>query len=208
MDELGRRAVRIFAVRDGGTGLIQRYLRGPSLLLSALCIAIACRNNAGAVGDTSTITASASTTAPEQEEPSHLLVAGDSLRLIEHPEILPAGFPLQVKPLPIENPYEGGKRAIASGGQLFVAYNCLDCHGADGSGAMGPSFQDGRWHFGGSSGDVFESIYQGRPEGMPAWGGRISNEQIWMLTAYVRSLSSKDLSTENFTGKTVERTGH
>ena len=183
-------------------------LRGPFLLLSALCVVIACRNNAGAAGDTSTVSGSASSTAPEQEAPSYLLVAGDSLRLIEHPEILPAGFPLQVKPLPIENPYEGGKRGIASGGQLFVAYNCLDCHGADGSGAMGPSFQDGRWHFGGSSGDVFESIYQGRPDGMPAWGGRISNEQIWMLTAYVRSLSSKDLSTENFTGKTVERTGH
>jgi mono/diheme cytochrome c family protein len=43
---------------------------------------------------------------------------------------------------------------------------------------------------------------------MPAWGGRISNDQIWMLTAYVRSLTSKDLSTENFSGKTIERTGH
>ena len=43
---------------------------------------------------------------------------------------------------------------------------------------------------------------------MPAWGGRISNDQIWMLTAYVRSLPTKDLSTENFTGRTVERTGH
>ena len=53
---------------------------------------------------------------------------------------------------------------------------------------MAPSFQDGRWHFGGSPGAVFESIYQGRPEGMPSWGGRISNDQIWMLTSYVRSL--------------------
>ncbi len=139
---------------------------------------------------------------------ANYFVAGDSVRLIEHPEILPAGFPLQIKPLPIKNPYEADKRAIAIGARLFVGYNCLDCHGADGSGAMGPSFQDGRWHFGGSAGDVFESIYQGRPDGMPAWGGRISNDQIWMLTAYVRSLSSKDLSTENFTGKTVERTGH
>ena len=94
------------------------------------------------------------------------------------------------------------------GGRMNLSYNCLDCHGADGSGAMGPSFQDGRWHFGGSPAEVFESIYQGRPDGMPAWGGRISNDQIWMLTAYVRSLASKDLSTENFTGKTVERTGH
>ena len=99
---------------------------------------------------------------------SHLLVAGDSLRLIEHPENLPAGFPLLVKPLPIKNPYEGDKRAIATGAQLFVGYNCLDCHGADGSGAMGPSFQDGRWHFGGSPGAVFESIAEGRPDGMPS----------------------------------------
>jgi mono/diheme cytochrome c family protein len=137
-----------------------------------------------------------------------LLVAGDSLRFVEHPEILPAGFPAQAKALAIRNPYEGDKDAIHMGSQLFISYNCLDCHGAEGSGAMGPSFQDGRWHFGGSPGEVFESIYQGRPDGMPAWGGRISNDQIWMLTAYVRSLSSKDLSTENFSGKTVERTGH
>ncbi|PYO80225.1 MAG: hypothetical protein DMD63_01790 [Gemmatimonadetes bacterium] len=136
------------------------------------------------------------------------VIASDSLRIIEHPEILPAGFPASGKPIAIKNPYEADKNAVALGGKLFVAYNCLDCHGADGSGAMGPSFQDGRWHFGGSPAEVFESIYQGRPDGMPAWGGRITNDQIWMLTAYVRSLSSKDLSTENFTGKTVERTGH
>jgi cytochrome c oxidase cbb3-type subunit 3 len=178
------------------------------LLLSALSLTVACRNEAATVGDTSAVIASASSTSPEQVAPSNLLVAGDSLRLIEHAEILPVGFPLLVKPLPIRNPYEGDRSAIATGAKLFVGYNCLDCHGADGSGAMGPSFQDGRWHFGESAGAVFESIYQGRPDGMPAWGGRISNEQIWMLTAYVRSLSSKDLSTENFTGKTVERTGH
>jgi cytochrome c oxidase cbb3-type subunit 3 len=183
-------------------------MRGLFLFLSAACMTTACRNNASTVGDTSAVSAAASSTTPDQTADSHLLVAGDSLRLIEHQEILPAGFPLLIKPLPIKNPYEGDKTAIAGGAKLFVGYNCLDCHGADGSGAMGPNFQDGRWHFGGSPGDVFESIYQGRPDGMPAWGGRISNGQIWMLTAYVRSLSSKDLSTENFTGKTVERTGH
>jgi cytochrome c oxidase cbb3-type subunit 3 len=55
---------------------------------------------------------------------------------------------------------------------------------------------------------VFESIYQGRPEGMPSWGGRIADDQIWMLTAYVRSLATTDLTTENFSGLTIERTGH
>lgn len=187
---------------------MRHYRQDPSFIIGALCIALACRNNASAIADTSVVSASASSTSREQSTTSNLLVAGDSLRLIEHPDNLPAGFPLQIKPVAIRNPYEGDKRAIATGAQLFVGYNCLDCHGADGSGAMGPSFQDGRWHFGGSPGEVFESIYQGRPDGMPSWGGRISNDQIWMLTAYVRSLSSHDISTENFTGKTVERTGH
>ena len=171
--------------------------------LSISCAAPKDDQRASTVASSSTSSGSGVDTAQ-----GRLLVAGDSLRLVEHPEILPAGFPSSGKTIAIKNPYEGDKKAVATGGQLFIAYNCLDCHGADGSGAMGPSFQDGRWHFGGSPAEVFESIYQGRPDGMPAWGGRITNDQIWMLTAYVRSLSSKDLSTENFTGKTVERTGH
>ena len=136
------------------------------------------------------------------------IVTADSTRFVDHDENLPAGFPAHRTPLVLRNPYEGNQNAIKTGGQLYVAYNCIDCHGADGSGAMAPTFQDSRWHFGGSAGAVFESIYQGRPDGMPAWGGRISDDQIWMLTAYVRSLSTTDVTTENFTGKTVERTGH
>jgi cytochrome c oxidase cbb3-type subunit 3 len=87
----------------------------------------------------------------------------------------------------------------------------MDCHGMDGSGAMGPSLADGRWHFGGSPGEVFQSIYEGRPDGMPAWGGRIADDQIWRLVAYVRSLNadkSAKVATENFTGEAVERMGH
>jgi mono/diheme cytochrome c family protein len=178
------------------------------LLASISCSSQSSHETAGAAVDTSSSSTTRSSPVDADSVASNYFVAGDSLRLIDHPENLPVGFPLQIKPVPIRNPYEGDKRAIATGAQLFVGYNCLDCHGADGSGAMGPSFQDGRWHFGGTPGAVFESIYQGRPDGMPAWGGRISNDQIWMLTAYVRSLSSKDISTENFTGKTVERTGH
>jgi mono/diheme cytochrome c family protein len=133
---------------------------------------------------------------------------GDGLRIITHEEILPAGFPAGRPPVILQARYERDKNAIATGAKLFISYNCIDCHGADGAGAMGPSFQDGRWHFGGSSGAVFESIYQGRPEGMPSWGGRIADDQIWMLTAYVRSLATTDLTTENFKGLTIERTGH
>jgi len=133
---------------------------------------------------------------------------GDRLRIVSHDEHLVAGLPMSGQPVVLRNPFEGNARAIATGKQLFVTYNCVDCHGADGAGAMGPTFQDGRWHFGGSPGAVFESIYQGRPDGMPSWGGRITNDQIWMLTSYVRSLPVADFSTENFSGATVERAGH
>lgn len=134
---------------------------------------------------------------------------GDTLHFVAHDENVQAGFPSHAVPLSLRNPYEGNARARSVGSQLFVAYNCIDCHGADGSGAMGPSLADGRWHFGGAPAAIFESIYEGRPSGMPSWGGRIANDQIWMLVTYVRSLSAgKDVTTENFTGATVERTGH
>ena len=132
----------------------------------------------------------------------------DTLRFVAHGEYIPVGLPSRARPLRLTNPFERDRNALATGARIFVAYNCVDCHGADGSGAMGPSFQDGRWRFGGSASEVFESIYQGRPEGMPAWGGRISEEQIWMLVAYVRSLSVGDLTTENFSGAEQERMGH
>ena len=146
--------------------------------------------------------------APSSPSKRGYVDGGDSMRFIEHQENIPVGLPPTGRAWTLTNPHEGDKKAIAEGAKLFIAYNCIDCHGADGSGAMGPAFSDGRWHFGGSPGEVFESIYEGRPDGMPRWGGRISNDQIWILTAYVRSLSSHDVSTQNFTGKTVERTGH
>ena len=32
---------------------------------------------------------------------------------------------------------------------------------------------------------------QGRPNGMPSFGGKVSSQQLWQLTAYVRSLSGQ-----------------
>jgi len=178
-----------------------------SFLIFAVSVASAC-------GDESSAAQAPQAPASQKKAEAPAAAAGgggaerDSLRLIAHDEMLPVGFPAGGSLMVLTNPYEGDKRAIGIGAQLYVAYNCIDCHGADGSGAMGPSLADGRWHFGGSAGAVFESIYQGRPDGMPQYGARISNDQIWMLTAYLRALPKKDLTTENFTGSTVERTGH
>lgn len=136
-------------------------------------------------------------------------IASDSgLRIVVHPENIRPGATLP-RGVTLTNPYAGNPAGIATGAKLFISYNCLDCHGAEGSGAMGPSLADGRWHFGGDDSQLFESIYQGRPDGMPAWGSTIAPDQIWMLVSYVKSLNGgKDVTTENFSGKTVERTGH
>jgi len=129
-------------------------------------------------------------------------------RFVAHPEHLRPGN-MPPKGVVLRNPYAGNASAIATGAKLFVAYNCMDCHGADGSGAMGPSLADGRWHFGGEPGEIFESIYQGRPDGMPAWGSLISPDQVWMLAAYVKSLETNaNPTTENFTGQAEARMGH
>jgi mono/diheme cytochrome c family protein len=134
---------------------------------------------------------------------------GASAPFVQHPENIQPGMTLSRRFMAVTNPYDGNATRAAEGAKLFIAYNCLDCHGADGSGAMGPSLQDSRWHFGGSNAEVFESIYEGRPDGMPAWGGRISDADIWRLVTYARGLSKgHDVATENFTGKTIERTGH
>jgi cytochrome c553 len=134
----------------------------------------------------------------------------DSLRFVDHPQHIQLG---RTTPNPsalrLANPFDADPQVKTVGSQLYLSYNCVDCHGVDGSGAMGPSLADGRWHFGGTPSEVFESIYQGRPDGMPAWGGRIADADIWRLVAYVRSLQvGKDVSTENFTGTAQQRMGH
>jgi len=153
--------------------------------------------------ESSAQTASAAQSSPQQQG------RDSSGRFVSHVEhVQPGGVPIP-RGMVLRNPYEGNAAAVATGAKLFVAYNCIDCHGADGSGAMGPSLADGRWHFGGTAPEVYEPIYQGRPDGMPAWGSLLSSDQIWTLVTYVRSLEKgKNVTTENFGGATVERTGH
>ena len=38
---------------------------------------------------------------------------------------------------------------------------------------MGPALMDDAWIYGGRLDQIYNSIYQGRPNGMPAWGGKI-----------------------------------
>jgi cytochrome c oxidase cbb3-type subunit 3 len=52
---------------------------------------------------------------------------------------------------------------------------------------VGPSLVDGRWRYGGADGEIFSSIYYGRPRGMPAYGGILTRDVIWRLVTYIQA---------------------
>jgi cytochrome c oxidase cbb3-type subunit 3 len=85
-------------------------------------------------------------------------------------------------------PYFNNAKAVMDGKRLYNWYNCVGCH-ANGGGAIGPALMDDQWIYGDRLDQIYASIYQGRPNGMPAWGHKIPEQQIWQIAAYVRSMS-------------------
>jgi cytochrome c oxidase cbb3-type subunit 3 len=99
----------------------------------------------------------------------------------------------------LRNPRSGDHDTAQAGASLFSAMNCDGCHGADGSGWVAPNLADGRWRYGGSDGEIFSSIYYGRPKGMPAFGGTLGTDGVWTLVTYLRSLPMPaDVATESW----------
>jgi cytochrome c oxidase cbb3-type subunit 3 len=85
--------------------------------------------------------------------------------------------------------FEGNQLAIAAGKELFGQMNCSGCH-FNGGGGMGPALMSGHWRYGGRIDQIYASIAQGRPNGMPSWQDSLQPQQIWELAAYVKSLSA------------------
>lgn len=86
------------------------------------------------------------------------------------------------------NAYEDNAYALSQGKRLFSQMNCVGCH-SHGGGNMGPALMDNQWIYGSEPEQIYASIAQGRPNGMPAWGRLLSPQQIWQLTGYVRSMA-------------------
>jgi cytochrome c oxidase cbb3-type subunit 3 len=55
---------------------------------------------------------------------------------------------------------------------------------------MGPSLRDPVWLYGDRDDQIFDSIAHGRSAGMPAWGSKIPENQIWELVAYIKSMGT------------------
>lgn len=82
------------------------------------------------------------------------------------------------------------KEDIAKGKDLFVT-NCVACHGKDAKGLVesgAPNLSDQYWIYGGSRGDIYQTIFSGRQGHMPSWGARLTPAQIKIITLYLLDL--------------------
>jgi cytochrome c oxidase cbb3-type subunit 3 len=84
--------------------------------------------------------------------------------------------------------YDENAYSISEGQRLYNWFNCVGCH-ANGGGGMGPALMDDLWFYGSDPENIFATIMEGRPNGMPSFRGRINEDQVWQLVAYVRSMS-------------------
>lgn len=84
--------------------------------------------------------------------------------------------------------YEESAYFVSEGKTLYDQYNCVGCH-AHGGGGIGPPLMDNNWIYGSEPENIFATIMQGRPNGMPSFRNRIPEYQVWEIVAYVRSMS-------------------
>jgi mono/diheme cytochrome c family protein len=79
---------------------------------------------------------------------------------------------------------------VSQGGRYFTWYGCGQCH-QNGTTAA-PDLASGQWRHGGLFDEVYKSIAEGRGTTKHAYGAVIPGEQLWQLTAFVRSLPTTD----------------
>jgi cytochrome c oxidase cbb3-type subunit 3 len=83
--------------------------------------------------------------------------------------------------------YEENAFHISQGQRFYTWFNCNGCH-SNGGGGSGPPLMDDRWIYGGQIENIVQTIREGRPNGMPSFRGKIPDDQIWQIAAYVRSM--------------------
>ena len=70
------------------------------------------------------------------------------------------------------------------GRRAFLKFNCYGCHGMYAGGAMGPNIQHAE------AGDISEAVHQGESGGMPAFGRKLTRQDVQNLGAYLRSIGT------------------
>ena len=90
-------------------------------------------------------------------------------------------------------PVSAGNTSLPEGGAIF-AKNCATCHGADAKGVASlrtPNFTDPKVQTGLKNEQIVTTIANGKPGTMmPAWAGKLSQQTILAVAAYLRSLGA------------------
>jgi cytochrome c oxidase cbb3-type subunit III len=89
------------------------------------------------------------------------------------------------------HPYQGNAWAVSQGKRLYNWMNCVGCH-SNGGGGIGPPLMDNEWIYGSDPSNIFSTIVEGRPNGMPSFRGKLTSDQVWQLVAYVRTMSGME----------------
>ncbi len=84
--------------------------------------------------------------------------------------------------------YENNAYHLSQGKKLFAWFNCNGCH-ANGGGGSGPPLIDDAWIYGAQIENIVQTIREGRPNGMPSFRGKIPDDQIWQIAAFVRAMT-------------------
>jgi cytochrome c oxidase cbb3-type subunit 3 len=107
--------------------------------------------------------------------------------LVQESDLLPGGGKT-VLAASTSTLYDDNAYAMNEGKRLFEWFNCVGCH-AHGGGAIGPALSDDEWIYGRDPAQIYNTIAEGRPNGMPSFAGKIQPQQIWQIVSYVRSLN-------------------
>jgi cytochrome c oxidase cbb3-type subunit 3 len=117
-------------------------------------------------------------------------VTTESVERIALTPLSPGDTPPKEEPSGLGAQYLQNAYHLSQGKKWFSAFNCNGCH-ANGGGGSGPALMDDKWIYGSKIENIVETIREGRPNGMPSFRGKITDEQIWQLAAYVLSLSGQ-----------------
>src|SRR5262249_7532761 len=100
----------------------------------------------------------------------------------------------------LKNPVAATPASLAAGKELYTK-NCRSCHGPEGKGdgPMKPkdshpsNLSDGQWDRGSSDGEIFVVVRDGVGGNsvMRGYKSRMTEQEIWTVVTYVRSLGPK-----------------
>ncbi len=75
-----------------------------------------------------------------------------------------------------------------SKGKALFETNCVTCHNSKGEGNIGPNLTDKNWIYGFDIKDVFKTLKNGTPNGMPEHNSKFNPVQLQQVASFVLSL--------------------